>query len=161
MAGLARTDLFDEPHPEGDMTLTIGGVSVPVTSLDRVYFGTGKRTKADLLRYYHRIAPVLLPHLRDRPMILKRFPEGAGGPHFFQHDAGDVPDFVRTARVESESGKELDYIVGGDEPTLIYCASRGAIECHTWHSTVDDLDHPDRLVIDLDPGAGVPFSRIC
>ncbi len=160
MPTLAKDDLFDVDRPRGDGEVVVDGVTVPVTSLDRVYFSAGRRTKADLLRYYHRVAPTLLPHLRDRPMILKRFPQGAGGPHFFQHDAGEVPDFVRTARIEAEA-RELDYIIGGDEPTLIYCASRGSIECHTWHSTLDDLDHPDRMVIDLDPGPGVSFKRLC
>jgi bifunctional non-homologous end joining protein LigD len=136
-------------------------VRVPVTTLDRVYFPDTGQTKADLLRYYHRMAPVLLPHLRDRPMILRRFPEGAGGPSFYQHEAGDVPGFVRTTRVEAESGRELDYVVGGAEATLIYFAARGAIECHTWHSRVDLPERPDRLVLDLDPAAGLPFGVTC
>jgi bifunctional non-homologous end joining protein LigD len=158
---LATDDLFAAPAPRGDASLRVGRLRVKVTTLERVYFpGTGQ-TKADLLRYYHRIAPVLLPHLRDRPMILRRFPEGAGGPSFYQHEAGDVPGFVRTRRVEAESGRELDYVVGGDEATLLYFAARGAIECHTWHSRIDLPDRPDRLVLDLDPAPGVPFDILC
>jgi bifunctional non-homologous end joining protein LigD len=94
-------------------------------------------------------------------MILRRFPEGAGGPSFYQHEAGDVPGFVRTRRVEAESGRELDYVVGGDEATLLYFAARGAIECHTWHSRIDLPERPDRLVLDLDPAAGVSFAVLC
>src|SRR5688572_2942326 len=124
MPHLATDDLFDEDRPRGNALLVVDGAQVPVTNLQRVYFGTGRRTKADLLRYYHRVAPLLLPHLRHRPMVLKRFPEGAGGPSFFQHEAGDVPPFVRTWHGIAESGKELDYVVGGDEPTLLYFASR-------------------------------------
>jgi bifunctional non-homologous end joining protein LigD len=94
-------------------------------------------------------------------MILKRFPQGAGRPHFFQHEAGDVPPLVRTIPLVAESGRELDYVVGGDEPTLLYMAARGAIECHVWNATVGDLEHPDRFVIDLDPGPRVRFERLC
>jgi bifunctional non-homologous end joining protein LigD len=158
---LNNDPLFASATPTGDATLHVDGVHVPVTTLERVYFPKSKQTKADLLDYYHRIAPTILAHLRDRPMILKRFPQGAGRPHFFQHEAGDVPPLVRTARVVAESGRELDYVVGGDEATLLYMAARGAIECHVWHSTIEDLEHPDRFVIDLDPGPRVRFDRLC
>lgn len=148
---------------KGDVNVRVGGEVVPLTSLDRVYWPDEGYTKGDLLRYYHEVARYIDPYLEGRPLIMKRYPSGIRGQFFHQHDVNEVPDFVRTAALEVEDGggHEVDYIVGGDEPTLLYMANLGAIERHPWHSRVEDLEHPDWFVFDLDPGEGVEFETIC
>ncbi|MDT5293236.1 MAG: bifunctional non-ous end joining protein LigD, partial [Acidobacteriota bacterium] len=92
-----------------------------------------------------------------------RYPSGIAGQSFHQHDAKEVPEFVRTVSLEVEDGggHDVDYIVGSGRATLLYMASLGAIERHPWHSRVGDLEHPDWFVFDLDPGEGVAFETIC
>jgi bifunctional non-homologous end joining protein LigD len=92
---------------------------------------------------------------------MKRYPEGIEGISFHQHDVKDAPDYVRTATIDVEEGHEVEYIIGGTLSTLLYMANLGAIERHPWHSRVRNIDRPDWLVFDLDPGAGVSFTTIC
>jgi bifunctional non-homologous end joining protein LigD len=148
---------------EGDVNVRVGGEVVHLTNLDRVYWPDEGYTKGDLVRYYHEIARVILPYLKDRPLIMKRYPSGIGGPFFHQHDVNEAPEFARTVALEAEDGgrHEVDYIVGDNEATLLYMANLGAVERHPWHSRVENLEHPDWFVFDLDPGEGVRFETIC
>ncbi|MDT7688111.1 MAG: bifunctional non-ous end joining protein LigD [Acidobacteriota bacterium] len=147
----------------GDVNVRVGREVVPLTNLDRVYWPEDGYTKGDLIRYYYEIARYILPYLKDRPLIMKRYPSGISGPSFHQHDVNDAPAFVRTVPLEVEDGggHEVDYIVGNGVATLLYMANLGAIERHPWHSRVKDLEHPDWFVFDLDPGEGVEFTTIC
>ncbi|MFL6286685.1 MAG: non-homologous end-joining DNA ligase [Pyrinomonadaceae bacterium] len=147
-----------------DVNVRVAGAVVPLTHLERVYWPDEGYTKGDLVRYYHEISRHILPHLEDRPLIMKRYPSGIKGQSFHQHDLHqDVPDFMRTAALEVEDGgaHTVDYIVGSGEATLLYMANLGAIERHPWHSRVEDLEHPDWFVFDLDPSEGVEFETIC
>lgn len=148
---------------KGDVNVRVGGKVVPLTNLDRMYWPEERLTKGDLVRYYDEISKFILPYLEGRPLIMKRYPAGIGGQSFHQHDVGEAPDFVRTVALEVEDGggHEVNYIVGGGKPTLLYMANLGAIERHPWHSRVENLDHPDWFVFDLDPGEGVEFKTIC
>jgi bifunctional non-homologous end joining protein LigD len=148
---------------EGDVNVRVGREVVPLTSLDRVYWPEEGYTKGDLVRYYHEIARYILPYLKDRPLIMKRYPSGIGGPFFHQHDVNEAPEFARTVALEAEDGgrHEVDYIVGTGEATLLYMTNLGAVERHPWHSRVADLEHPDWFVFDMDPGEGVTFETIC
>src|SRR5947209_7642783 len=148
---------------KGDVNVRVGREVVPLTNLDRVYWPEDGYTKGDLVRYYDEISKYILPYLEDRPLIMKRYPAGVRGPFFHQHDVNEAPDFVRTARLEVEDGggHDVDYIVGDGKATLLYMANLGAIERHPWHSRVENLDHPDWFVFDLDPGEGVEFRTIC
>jgi bifunctional non-homologous end joining protein LigD len=148
---------------EGDLNVRVRAEVVPLTNLDRVYWPEEGYTKGDLVRYYHEISRFILPYLKDRPLIMKRYPSGIGGPFFHQHDVNDAPKFARTVALEAEDGgrHEVDYIVGDNEATLLYMANLGAVERHPWHSRVADLEHPDWFVFDLDPGEGVRFETIC
>jgi len=148
---------------EGDVNVKVGGDVVPLTHLERVYWPGEGYTKGDLLRYYYEVADYILPYLKDRPLIMKRYPGGIEGPSFHQHDVNEAPSFVRTVPLEVEDGggHEVDYIVGDNLATLLYMANLGAIERHPWHSRVGDLEHPDWFVFDLDPGEGVAFETIC
>jgi bifunctional non-homologous end joining protein LigD len=148
---------------EGDVNAKVGREVVPLTHLERVYWPGEGYTKGDLVRYYYEVADYILPYLKDRPLIMKRYPSGIGGLSFHQHDVNEAPSFVRTVPLEVEDGgeHEVDYIVGDSPATLIYMANLGAIERHPWHSRVSDLEHPDWFVFDLDPGEGVAFETIC
>jgi bifunctional non-homologous end joining protein LigD len=147
---------------EGDVSVRVGGAAVPLTHMERVYWPEDGYTKGDLVRYYYEVAPVILPYLKDRPLIMKRYPTGVGGPSFHQHDVNEAPDFVRTVTLDvEEGGHTVDYIVGDNRATLVYMANLGAIERHPFHSRVKDLEHPDWMVFDLDPGEGVEFETIC
>jgi len=148
---------------EGDLSVKVGREVVPLTHLERVYWPEEGYTKGDLVRYYHEVADLILPYLKDRPLIMKRFPGGIAGPFFHQHDVNEAPSFVRTVPLEVEDGggHEVDYIVGDNLSTLLYMANLGAIERHPWHSRVEDLEHPDWFVFDLDPAEGVAFETIC
>jgi bifunctional non-homologous end joining protein LigD len=155
---LKRIDL------KGDHRVKIDKYAVSLTSLDRVYWPDEGYTKADLLRYYFSAAPYILPYLKDRPLIMKRYPTGIRGISFHQHDVDDVPEFVDTIELEAEdeNGKHMvDYVICNNLATHLYVANLGAIERHPWHSTVKKLHEPTWFVFDLDPGEKVAFETIC
>lgn len=145
--------------PKGDAKVEVDGNIVALTSLDRVYFPEKKWTKADLLLYYLQVAETMLPYLQDRPLILKRYPLGVNGKFFFQHDVDEVPDFVETYTTKV-TGHTVDYVVCENTATLLYLANMGVIPIHPWHSRVEDIQHPDWMVFDLDPGK-VEFATVC
>ena len=119
--------------------------------------------KRDLVFYYHRIAPVLLPYLKDRPMNLERYPDGYMGKSFYQKDAPDFfPDWIRTVKIQTDSKERaVRYVVCDSRETLVYLANLACIPLHPWSSRVDSIDRPDFLIIDLDRSPGVPFSEVC
>jgi bifunctional non-homologous end joining protein LigD len=160
---VAAGKLFKSKELSGDVDAKVGGAVVPLTSLDRVYFPAAKLTKGDLVRYYYEVSDYILPYLKDRPLIMKRYPAGIKGQSFHQHDVNEAPDFVRTVPLEVEDGggHTVDYVVGDTLATLLYMANLGAIERHPWHSRTRNLDRPDWFVFDLDPGEGVRFETIC
>ncbi|WP_327047802.1 non-homologous end-joining DNA ligase [Microbispora sp. NBC_01189] len=140
-----------------------------LTNLDKVlYPGTGF-TKARVIDYYTRIAPVLLPHLRGRPLTVKRYPNGADGAFFFEKNApGHTPDWVRTvtlpARGSTKNREEIEFAVVEDLPTLVYYANLAALEIHVpmWRVAKDgEPQPPDTLVFDLDPGVPATIADCC
>jgi bifunctional non-homologous end joining protein LigD len=155
--------LFKSKELSGDAQARVGREIVPLTSLGRVYWPDDALTKGDLIRYYYEVAGHILPYLKDRPLIMKRYPAGIKGQSFHQHDVNEVPRFVRTIALEVEDGggHEVDYVVGDNLATLLYMGNLGAIERHPWHSRTRSLDSPDWFVFDLDPSEGVSFETIC
>jgi bifunctional non-homologous end joining protein LigD len=155
--------LFRSKNLSGDHAIKSGKRVLELTSLDRVYFPDDGYTKGDLLRYYYETAKVMLPYLKDRPLIMRRFPAGISGPSFHQHDVDTAPEFVETVRVTARDGGDhfVDYVVCQNVETHLYLANLGAIERHVWHSRTSDLDRPDYFVFDLDPGKDVEFTTIC
>jgi bifunctional non-homologous end joining protein LigD len=141
--------------------LKINGRDVKVTHLDKVYWPKEKYTKGDLIVYYRRIAPYILPYLRDRPESLNRHPNGITGPSFFQKDVNHkVPKWVKTKSIYSESNKaNINYLICQDEATLVYMANLGCIEINPWNSRIQKLEKPDWLVIDLDP-ENISFDKV-
>ena len=132
-----------------------------ITNPDKVFWPDEGYTKGDLLAYYDRIAPLLLPYLRDRPVVLTRYPDGIAGKSFFQKDAPTfTPDWVRTERIYStDTQRDIDYFVVDDAEMLRYVVNLGTIPLHLWSSRVGSLDRPDWLVLDLDP-KGAPFRDV-
>jgi len=134
-------------------TYEVAGRTVEITHPDRVLFPDEGITKADLAEYHHRVAPVLVRHLAGRPLMLQRFPEGIGGPGFYQKEAGrGVPSWVRTVEARKEGGT-VNHPVVDDEAALLALTNLGTISFHRWPSRADDLEHPDLLLVDLDPSS--------
>jgi bifunctional non-homologous end joining protein LigD len=138
-------------RPRGDLILQVGKERVSVTSLDRVYWPEEKLTKFDLLCYYLRVADYIMPFLKERPAILQRWPRGINAPMFFQQDLESAPAFIKTARLTTQEGKQLDYAVYSTTGSLLHFVNLGTIEQHPWHSTLKHLSKPDWIAIDLDP----------
>jgi bifunctional non-homologous end joining protein LigD len=134
---------------------------VRLTNLDKVFWPAEGYTKGDLVAYYDTIAPRLLPYLRNRPIVLTRYPDGIAGKSFYQKDAPDfVPDWVRTEGIYSkDTDRDIDYFVVDDAETLRYVVNMGTIPIHVWSARVAALERPDWLVIDLDP-KGAPFTDV-
>ena len=145
-----------------EVTLEIDGHRLKLTNLPKVFYPGEGITKRDVINYYDAVAPFILPHLRDRPLSLKRYPNGIHEQFFFQKDAeGKVPDWVRLEPIFSEHNQDkIHYIICNDRATLIYLANLASIDQNPWMSRVGSLDNPDFALIDLDPTEGCPYSQI-
>jgi len=145
-----------------EVTLDIDGQRLKLTNLNKVFYPGEGVTKRDVLNYYDAVAALILPHLRDRPLSLKRYPNGIDEPFFFQKDAeGKVPEWVRLEPIFSEHNQDkIYYIICNDRATLIYLANLASIDQNPWMSRVGSLDNPDFALIDLDPTEGCPYSQI-
>ena len=134
---------------------------VSFTNLDKRFWPDDGYTKGDLIDYYRAVSPWLLPYLRNRPVVLTRYPDGIGGKSFFQKDApGFAPVWIRTERMWSEdTQREIDYFVCDDEASLLYVINLGSIPLHLWASRAPTLERPDWCVLDLDP-KGAPFAQV-
>ena len=155
----AQLERLERDRQDGDVTAAKGR-SLHVSSLDKIFFKDSGITKGDVMRYYAHVAPVLLPLIADRPLILKRYPDGIAGPSFFQQNAGSHPREVRVANVETEDGAAAQRFIGGDLETLLYTVQLGTIAVHPWQSRLPSIEYADYSTIDLDPGKGVPFERV-
>jgi bifunctional non-homologous end joining protein LigD len=129
------------------------------TNTDKIFWPKEKYTKGDVIEYYRKIAPIILPYLKDRPESLLRNPNGINGQSFFQKniEQKNLPDFVDTIKIYSERGGMTNYLLCQNEETLLYLANLGCIELNPWNSKKDNLDFPDIMIIDLDP-VNRPFS---
>src|SRR5215510_5625659 len=136
--------------------ITVDGRRIPVTNLDKVLYACGHHTKGEIINYYIRIAPFLLPHIKDRPVTLKRFPNGVGGEFFYEKDAPSfTPKWVATFPVPRRTRKgNIRYILINDLPTLVWSANLANLEIHPFLHRVPQIDRPSWLVFDLDPGEG-------
>jgi bifunctional non-homologous end joining protein LigD len=131
------------------------------TNVKKVFWRAEGYTKGDLIAYYERIAPLMLPYLRDRPLVLTRYPDGIDGKSFYQKDAPQfAPAWVRTERIYSkDTERDIAYLVVDDLEMLRYVANSAALLIHVWASRVPSLERPDWLVLDLDP-KGAPFTDV-
>ena len=131
------------------------------SNLDKVFWPEEGYTKGDLIEYYRAISPWILPYLKDRPVVLTRYPDGINGKSFFQKDApGFVPEWIRTERMWSEQAdREIEYFVCNDEAALLYLVNLGTIPLHFWGSRTSKIERPDWCILDLDP-KDAPFSQV-
>src|SRR4029077_3971368 len=139
---------------------TVENRVLSLSNLDKVLYPAAGFTKADVVDYYTRVSNWLLPHLKDRPVTLKRFPDGAGGQAFYEKNAPRfTPDWVQTAPVpRREGGKDISYILINDLPTLVWCANLASLELHPFLHLAANLDSPTSIVFDLDPGEGATLA---
>jgi bifunctional non-homologous end joining protein LigD len=150
-------DSIPDRKPAPSETVT----RVELTNKDKVYWPEDGFTKGDLIRFYDRIAPVLVPHLLDRPLVFDRYPDGIHGQHFYQKDAHDyTPDWIRTQEIWSpDVERHIRYFIGADRDQLLYIANMGAIAQNPWSSRVQFIERPDFVIFDLDP-VDAPYSVV-
>lgn len=147
---------------EKEKELTLDKHLVKLTNQDKIYFPKDGITKGDVIGYYQSVARYILPYLKNRPLSLNRFPNGIEEQGFYQKDAGDhIPEWIKTTQVYSESNdKYIDYIYCNDKATLAYLNNLGCIDLNPWNSSLPDLEHPDYLVLDLDPSSKNTFDEV-
>ena len=154
----AQLDDLERRKKDGRLTLPDGD-TLDVTNPQKIFWPGPKYTKGDLLRFYARIAPLLLPVIDERPLVMKRFPNGVDGQAFYQHRAPDI--YPRGVRVEPVPDVDVPTMfVGGGLKTLLYMAQLAAISMDPWFSRMDALDEADQVAIDLDPQPGATFTQI-
>ena len=136
---------------EAKEVLEVEGRAISLSHTDKVLFPEPGLTKGDLIAYYRRIAPVMLPHLAGRPLSLQRYPDGITAAGFMQKNAGEYfPEWIERAALAKQDG-EVRHVIARDAATLAYLANQAAITLHVGLARIDRVDQPDRLVIDLDP----------
>jgi len=149
------------PRGADDAVLEIDGRRVNLTNLRKVFWPEARVSKGDLLQYYVDVAPALLPHIRDRAMVMKRYPNGATGEFFFMKRAPSPrPDWIETCAIEHASGNIIDFPMIQDVPSLLWVINLGCIDLNQWYARCDDVDRPDYVHFDLDPGDGVEFPQV-
>jgi bifunctional non-homologous end joining protein LigD len=167
--GLREDKRSEEVHrerPPIEPELKRGKRVLKLSNLDKPFWPDEGITKGDLLAYYRDVAPVLVPHLRDRPFTMKRYPDGAFGKFFFQKDAPThMPDWIPTRRFKASTRdsprrvREIDFALVNDELALLWMVNMGCIDMNTWYSRVDKPDRPDFVLFDLDPSPDVGFAE--
>ncbi|MBB6372605.1 DNA ligase D [Chryseobacterium shigense] len=142
--------------------ITLDKHTIKLTNQDKIYFPTDGIVKGDVIEYYQSVAAYILPYLKNRPLSLNRFPNGIEEKGFYQKDAGDnMPEWIKTTKVYSESNdKYIDYVYCNDKATLAYLNNLGCIDMNPWNSALPDLEHPDYLVLDLDPSKKNTFDDV-
>jgi bifunctional non-homologous end joining protein LigD len=149
------------PNNVSDAEVTVDGVTVKLTNLQKVFWPELRLTKRDLLQYYADVSSWLLPHLRNRAMVMKRYPNGINAPFFFMKRAPSPrPTFVPTCPIEHASGNVIDFPVIQDVASLLWLVNLGCIDLNPWYARCDDVHRPDYLHFDLDPVEGTPFRRV-
>jgi bifunctional non-homologous end joining protein LigD len=143
------------------MELRVGDRTVALTNLRKPFWPNLGITKGDLLRYYAAVAPALLPHVRDRAMVMKRYPNGIDGKFFFMKRAPEGrPEWIETCKIEHDSGNIIDFPVVQDLASLLWVVNLGCIDLNQWYARCDDVDRPDYLHFDLDPVPGARWETV-
>ena len=149
------------PSDERDVELDVGGRVVRLTNLEKPFWKEDGITKGDLLRYYATVAPALVPELRDRAMVMKRYPNGAGGKCFFMKRAPSPrPEWIETCSITHRSASVIDFPMIQDLASLLWVVNLGCIDLNPWYARCDDVDRPDYLHFDLDPVVGASFGDV-
>jgi bifunctional non-homologous end joining protein LigD len=149
------------PTDQSDAVIRAGGPEVRLTNLRKPFWPDLKITKGDLIQYYADVAPYLLPHLEDRAMVMKRYPNGAYGAFFFMKRAPSPrPDWIQLCTIEHSSGNVIDFPMIQDLAALLWVINLGCIDLNQWYARCDDVDRPDYLHFDLDPGERATFAMV-
>ena len=149
------------PRGVSDVEVAVGDRTVRLTNLTKVFWPDEGLTKGDLVRYYAAMASALLPHVRDRAMVMKRYPNGATGDFFFMKRAPTPrPEWIETCSIEHSSGNVIDFPVINDLASLLWVVNLGCIDLNEWYARCDDVDRPDYLHFDLDPGEEVRWPQV-
>jgi bifunctional non-homologous end joining protein LigD len=148
--------------PEAEqLEIRIGSRSVHLTNLRKVFWRELGLTKGDLIQYYADVSEALLPHVRDRAMVMKRYPNGAAGDFFFMKRAPSPrPEWIELCSIEHSSGNVIDFPMVQDLASLLWVVNLGCIDLNQWYARCDDVDRPDYLHFDLDPGPGADFEKV-
>jgi bifunctional non-homologous end joining protein LigD len=144
------------------VTIELDGKRLRLSNLNKVYFPESGYTKRNLLAYYYQVTDYILPFLRGRALVLRRYPDGIKGQAFFQKDVREgLPDWFKTVPIDSEGrGKEIHYATADDRASLLFLTGLGCIDHNPWSNRYDDFDHPDYFFFDLDPSDGTEFSVV-
>src|SRR6202790_2998729 len=143
-------------------TLDVGGTKVDVTNLDKIFYPKAGFTKGDVIDYYVRISSVLIPHLKERPITLKRYPDGVEGFFFYEKKCPTHrPKWVKTTKVAKSEGGEINYCVINNLPSLVWAANLADLELHTFLNLAAKGDRPTALAFDLDPGPPADVVLCC
>ena len=149
------------PKDANEVDLRAGRRTVRLTNLDKVFWPRAGLTKRDLLQYYADVSPLLLPHLRDRAMVMKRYPNGIRGKWFFMKRAPSPrPEWIETCEIMHKSRNLIAFPMVQDLASLLWVVNLGCIDLNPWYGRCDDTNRPDYLVFDLDPGKAAPFERV-
>jgi len=149
------------PATEDNIVLAVGARAVQLTNLRKVFWARPRRTKGDLLRYYAGVADALLPHVRDRAMVMKRYPHGAAGEFFFMKRAPTPrPEWIQLCSIEHGSHGVIDFPMVQDLPSLLWVINLGCIDLNQWYARCEDVNRPDYVHVDLDPGPGATFAHV-
>jgi bifunctional non-homologous end joining protein LigD len=149
------------PRDQDNAVLAVERKEVRLTNLRKVFWSELGITKGDLLQYYASVASVLLPHVKDRAMVMKRYPHGASGEFFFMKRAPTPrPAWIEICSIDHGSRGVIDFPMIQDRAALLWVINLGCIDLNQWYATCDDIDRPDYLHFDLDPGAGATFDQV-
>jgi bifunctional non-homologous end joining protein LigD len=149
------------PADEENCEVRCGKRKITVTNLKKVFWPELGKTKRDLLLYYAAVAPVLIPHLRDRAMVMKRYPNGIHGEFFFmKRTPAHRPDWIRTCSIEHRSGNVIEFPIVDDSASLLWIVNLGCVDLNPWYARCEDVARPDFLHFDLDPVPPAGFAEV-
>ena len=162
MTSVPAEEFFAAKELRGNQTVVVDGHDLALTNLEKVYWPDDHLTKGDFVRYSYEMAKVLLPHLKDRPLVLKRYPNGINSQAFYQHHVEDAPHFVETwTSPANDQGEQVTYALCNNKASLVYLANLGAVQVSPWHSRQMTSSYPDWVVLDLDPSPDAAYQAIC
>ena len=160
-ASTAASSSIHIPTDRVSVEVALAGKAVTLTNLRKVFWPDLGITKGDLLQFYADVAPVLLPHLVNRAMVMKRYPHGIAGEFFFMKRAPSPrPEWIETCAIEHRSGNVIDFPVIRDLASLLWVINLGCIDLNPWYARCDDVDRPDYLHFDLDPVKGASWEQL-
>ena len=149
------------PRDHDHAVIAVDGKEVRLTNLRKIFWPEIGLTKGDLIQYYADVADVLLPHIRDRAMVMKRYPHGAAGEFFFMKRAPSPrPEWIEICSIDHGSKGVIDFPMIQDRAALLWVINLGCIDLNQWYATCDAVDQPDYVHFDLDPGVGATFERV-